>query len=178
MSVRKTSFPSCEVVGFSFVFIVGTLLHMAYDWSGDDAIVGIFAPVNESIRELLKMVFTPGLILLFLELLFCSEIPTASFLSGKAVGIYVMCVTILGGLYSYSLVIHYGLILDVLLMVIAIALGQLVSFKISPRIAADSTAGIISLVMLVLLGASFVVFTFLPPHWEFFRDSITGAFGI
>ncbi|MCB1222740.1 MAG: hypothetical protein KDK21_02220, partial [Mesotoga sp.] len=71
MSVRKTSFPSCEVVGFSFVFIVGTLLHMAYDWSGDDAIVGIFAPVNESIRELLKMVFTPGLILLFLELLFC-----------------------------------------------------------------------------------------------------------
>ena len=71
-----------------------------------------------------------------------------------------MCVTILGGLYSYSLVIHYGLILDVLLMVIAIALGQLVSFKISPRIAADSTAGIISLVMLVLLGASFVVFTF------------------
>ena len=39
--MRKTSFPSCEVVGFSFVFIVGTLLHMAYDWSGDDAIVGI-----------------------------------------------------------------------------------------------------------------------------------------
>jgi len=89
MSVRKTSFLSCEVVGFSFVFIVGTLLHMAYDWSGDNTIAGIFTPVNETVWKHLKMVFTPGLIHLFLEPLFCREVPTASFLFGKAVGIYV-----------------------------------------------------------------------------------------
>ncbi|MDK2943676.1 MAG: hypothetical protein PWQ24_391 [Mesotoga sp.] len=53
-----------------------------------------------------------------------------------------MCVTIHGGLYSYFLVIHHGLILDVLLMVMAVALGQLVALKISSRIAAEKTAGI------------------------------------
>lgn len=174
----KTSFLRCEVLGFFFVFLIGALLHMAYEWSGDNTIVGIFVPVNESIWEHLKMVFTPGLILLFLELLFCSEIPTASFLFGKTAGIYVMCGTILGGFHLYTLIIHHNLILDILLMVIAIALGQLVSFKISSRIAADRNAGIISLMMLVLLGAAFVVFTFLPPNWEPFRDSITGTFGI
>ncbi|WP_257211989.1 MULTISPECIES: hypothetical protein [unclassified Mesotoga] len=45
-------------------------------------------------------------------------------------------------MYSYFLVIHHGLILDVLLMVMAVALGQLVALKISSRIAAEKTAGI------------------------------------
>jgi len=44
-----------ELLGFVFCCILGTLSHFFYDWSGQNIIVGMFCPVNESVWEHLKL---------------------------------------------------------------------------------------------------------------------------
>ena len=51
-----------EIAGFVFVIIAGTLLHFVYHWTGQNRIVGLFSPVNESTWEHLKLLFTPMLL--------------------------------------------------------------------------------------------------------------------
>lgn len=47
------------ISGIIFTIIVGTLLHFIYEWSGNNAFVGIIAPVNESVWEHMKLLFFP-----------------------------------------------------------------------------------------------------------------------
>lgn len=176
--MNKTRFFQWEVFGFFFIFFLGALLHMFYEWSNGNLIVGALTPVNESIWEHLKMVFLPGVVLLVLEVVFCKEITFPSLILGKTLGIYIMCGTILGGFYFYTLFIHHVLIIDILLMAIAVALGQVVSYFVSSRVEIGRALALLSLVMLFALGVAFVVFTFIPPHWEPFKDSLTGGYGI
>ena len=50
------------LLAIPILFIIGSLMHFVYEWSGESIIVGIFAPTNESIWEHLKMTFWPMLI--------------------------------------------------------------------------------------------------------------------
>lgn len=45
--------------GMVFTLVFGTLLHFFYDWSGSNPIVGLFAPINESVWEHLKLLYYP-----------------------------------------------------------------------------------------------------------------------
>ncbi|MFQ9515117.1 MAG: DUF6512 family protein [Eubacterium sp.] len=45
--------------GIIFTVITGTLLHFVYQWSGENVIVGLFSPVNESVWEHLKLLYYP-----------------------------------------------------------------------------------------------------------------------
>ena len=40
---------------FIFISVLGVLLHFTYEWSGDNAVVGLFSAVNESTWEHLKL---------------------------------------------------------------------------------------------------------------------------
>ena len=64
------------IIGILFVSILGTLSHFVYDWSGHNAFVGLFTPINESTWEHMKLVFFPMLLFLSLEKYL---LPNASF---------------------------------------------------------------------------------------------------
>ncbi len=49
-------------IGIVFVFILGCLWHFFYPWSRQNFLVGLVAPVNESVPEHLKLLFFPFLI--------------------------------------------------------------------------------------------------------------------
>lgn len=100
------------------------------------------------------MVFVPGLILLAVELFFCKEVPVPALIVGKTLGIYVMYATILGGFYFYTLFIHHNLIVDILLMALAVALGQIISYNVVSKLNVSRAAEWIPLVMLIFLGAA------------------------
>ena len=46
---------------------LGTLMHYVYEWSGKNLFVGLFAPVNESVWEHLKLLVIPLLFLMIFE---------------------------------------------------------------------------------------------------------------
>ena len=47
------------ITGIIFVSIVGTLFHFVYEWSGNNILIGLFTPINESIWEHTKLIFFP-----------------------------------------------------------------------------------------------------------------------
>ena len=46
-------------IRFSILFFWGALWHFLYSWSGNNILVGMIAPVNESVFEHLKLLFFP-----------------------------------------------------------------------------------------------------------------------
>ena len=50
------------IIGTIFVSAAGTLLHFVYGWTGNHFIVGLFAPVNESTWEHMKLLYFPMLL--------------------------------------------------------------------------------------------------------------------
>lgn len=50
-----------KMISILFSLVVGTLLHFTYQWSGENAFVGLFSAVNESTWEHLKLAFFPML---------------------------------------------------------------------------------------------------------------------
>ena len=50
------------IIGTVFVIFLGTISHFFYDWSNNNFIVGLFAPVNESTWEHMKLIFFPMLL--------------------------------------------------------------------------------------------------------------------
>ncbi len=53
--------------GILFTSILGTLSHFLYGWSGSRVLVGLFAPVNESVWEHMKLLFFPMLLYFVFE---------------------------------------------------------------------------------------------------------------
>lgn len=47
------------IVGILFVSVLGVLMHFVYEWSGSNRFVGLFAPINESTWEHMKLLFFP-----------------------------------------------------------------------------------------------------------------------
>ena len=47
------------LISFLVISIVGTLLHFVYEWSNHNKIVSLFAAVNESTWEHIKIALTP-----------------------------------------------------------------------------------------------------------------------
>lgn len=168
---------SWEFGGFFFIFFMGALFHFVFEFSGYNPLVGAIAPVNESVWEHLKLVFFPGLIFLIIEYFFIGK-DFPPFFMGKAISLYIMCGTILGGFYLYTLFIEDRLIYDIILMAIAIIIGQVVSYYISVKTSAASWTKLVSWLAIVTLGLIFVIFTFKPPELEPFKDSASGEYGI
>src|SRR6056297_1692189 len=52
---------SREMAGAVFIILVGSTLHFVFDWTGGWRPAALFAAVNESIWEHLKLAFWPGL---------------------------------------------------------------------------------------------------------------------
>jgi hypothetical protein len=174
---RKSTF-GYELAGIVFIVIVGSMLHFTFELSGHQPVVGVFSAVNESVWEHLKLGFWPALVWALFEYRSIRE-STNNFFFAKTVGIYLIPIVIPILFYSYTAVIGESvLVIDILTFVVAVIVGQLVSYKLLTYAKLPDMLNKISLVALVLLGVAFVLFTFHPPHLSLFRDPVTGEYGI
>lgn len=78
-------FPTKSIIRYLFVVLLGIFLHFAYQLSGENLIVGLFATVNESIWEHLKLVFYPMLVLTLWDL-FTTQSNDSQFLVSRTKG--------------------------------------------------------------------------------------------
>ena len=67
MSINLKKDEKSILLGIPIIFLLSVPLHFAYEFSGNNSIVGIFTPVNESIWEHLKLSFYPMLIWWFIS---------------------------------------------------------------------------------------------------------------
>ncbi len=167
-----------ELIGIIFIVIVGSALHFLFELSGHWTPVGAIAAVNESVWEHLKLGAFPAVFFALIEYKFLKK-ETNNFWMAKAAAVYVIPVVIVVLFYSYTAVVgHSVLAIDITIFVIAVIVGQLASYKLLTSSALPKKWDIISGVVIVLLIAAMVVFTFYPPHLPIFRDPLTGGYGI
>ncbi|MEM3088278.1 MAG: DUF6512 family protein [Candidatus Bathyarchaeia archaeon] len=152
-----------EMAGAVFIIIFGSALHFTFEWSGRQVIVGVFSAVNESVWEHLKLGFWPALAFALLEFKHLRK-AASNFLLAKTVGIYLIPATIIVLFYSYTAILGESILaIDILIFIIAIIVGQAVSYRILTGKMLPPKLGFVALVALLLLALAFVFFTFYPP---------------
>ena len=167
-----------ETSGIIFVFLLGALLHFVFEWSGESRTVGLFASVNESVWEHFKQGFWPMCLYAAIEYRFLRE-RINNFLTAKAVAVYM--IPIITGLvfYGYTAIIGEEiLIVDILIFLVVIVVGQLTSYKIMTSVKLPKYTNVVSPIFIILLALILILFTLYPPQLPIFLDANTGTYGI
>jgi len=167
-----------ELGGIAFIVVLGSLLHFAFEWSGGAIPVASIAAVNESVWEHLKLGFWPALVYAALEYSRFGK-SANNFHFAKTIGIYLIPITIVVLFYAYTAILgHDLLIADIAIFVVAVVVGQLVSYRLLTASPLPARLNRFAPIALAVLGILFVLFTFYPPQVPLFRDPISGGYGI
>jgi hypothetical protein len=170
-----------EIWGIPFIIILGALLHFTFELSDGFKPLGVISAVNESVWEHLKLAFWPSFFWSFIEYYFVRRTKKdthPNFLFAKAVGTYVMPLVIMIIFYTYTAFTSDSILaVDLASFVIAVILGQFVSFYLwrGLRLPAFNWIGLLLFLIAIVL---FAIFTFYPPHAGLFQDPPTGGYGI
>lgn len=172
-----TSVGLWQAGGFVFTGILGTLLHFLFDWSGKKAVVGVFAAVNESIWEHMKLLYYPLLLFAVAEYWFWGW-EVAQFWCVKLAGLLfgLALIPVLYYTYTGALGVEADWFNITIFFLAAAAVYWLETrlFALTP--ACQLQPGL-CLGTIGLIGAAFVLLTFAPPRWPLFADPVTGAYG-
>jgi hypothetical protein len=168
-----------HIVGALFTLIVGTILHFAYEWSGRNLIVAMFTPVNESVWEHLKLLFTPILFYSVIEY-FTYGKKIANFVPIRVASIIIGMLVIIVSFYTYSGIIGSNyLAADIGTFVLGTLVAYWVSYKLlRTECFVSQQANLLGWIVLIFLIFIVIVFTFTPPHIALFKDSASGTYGI
>lgn len=167
---------SWELTGIGFIIVIGSFLHFVFELSKFSYAVAPIGAVNESVWEHLKLGFWPAFLFALIEYpVFKDKIP--HFFMAKTLGILTIPVSIILFFYGYTAILGENvLMIDILIFMVAVAIGQGVSLTLLKSSYSPKWNWIF--VGVLLLAGMFVVFTFYPPHIFLFQDPITGGYGI
>lgn len=167
------------LLGIPVLFGIGSGLHSLYHILGENLIIGLFAPVNESIWEHSKMVIWPVILWWLLYYGFHGreyDIEKDRWYAG-ALGALVTTLIAMPALY-YFYTAAFGVELlwvDILILLAALALGQFLGLHIY-RYGSGLPPALVILIFAAIILA-FLLFTFYPPHIPLFQDAATGEYG-
>ena len=172
----KRSIGLWQLMGFAITSLLGTLAHFLYDLTGGSPLAAPFSGVNESTFEHMKLLYFPMLLFALVESLhfrergdfFCVK------LRGTALGLTLIPVLF----YTYNGAVGRSPdFLNIAIFFLSAALAYLYEAKQLLR-KEKPCKGRLALVLLLLIGVLFIVFTWNPPKIGLFRDPITGSYGI
>lgn len=157
------------IAGLIFTAILGTLSHFFYEWSGDNRVIALFSPVNESTWEHMKLVFFPVLLWsLFMPPAIRKAYPSLrpALLAGNLIGTFLIPVLF----YTYSGVLGRNVsFIDIAIFFIAVAAVFYTARKLKSSDRIYRMRKLIA-ALTVLLALAFFLFTFLPPDIGLFRE--------
>ena len=168
-----------QIFSVIFTWILGTILHFLYEWSGDNKIIASFSAVNESTWEHLKLVFFPMLITTIIGFWIIGK-DNKKFWCAKTIGIILAMSFIIVFFYTYTGIIGTNFaILDIGSFFVAVILGEYAAYKIMTneeyKLKCNKKIAVIGLICILLC---FIIFTYLPPHIGLFKDPISNGYGI
>lgn len=157
------------IIGMVFTLIIGTLMHFVYEWSGNNPIVGLFAPVNESVWEHMKLIFFPILLYSFLM----NNQLKKEYLcvtSATSFGILLGTILIPVFFYVYTGILGYNLmILDIGTFVVSVLIAFYAVYKLTLSCKLKNYLTLLR-VMVLLLVIIFIVFHYVQPDIGLFAE--------
>lgn len=159
-------------------FILAFPFHFIYDFISFPPF-SIYFPVNESIFEHTKLLFTPIIIsfLIFYLIYRKKNINKQTYLSSLIISISISIISMLALYYLSQLIFNKEImIVNIIILLIASILGQIVSMiTYKKKISWSKEISIYALITMTLV---FLLFTVNPPHLEFFYDKEKLGYGL
>ena len=153
-----------------FTAIVGTLAHFLYQWSGENLVVALFTPVNESTWEHLKLLFFPMIFYsIFEAFLFRNRIPELFYanVAGALTGILSVIVLF----YTYTGIWGTNcLAADITVFLVSVLIAFLTGYFLLEEREKLKRFKWLLLLALVLCTIAFFFFTWNPPDIGLFRN--------
>lgn len=141
--------------------------------------LAIFFPVNESIYEHMKMIFTSFLLSGFIDYFLMNKLKVEH--NNFITNILITSITTIISFLIIWLPIYYRIgenfILTIIILFIAICISQIVAFYIL-SMNNNKILNYISLAIIIIMIIVFAYFTFNPLYNEFFFDSMAEKYGI
>ena len=166
-----------QFAGFAFTSLSGTILHFLYEWTNQNIFTAPFSGVNESTWEHMKLLYFPMLITALIQSLIFKEYK--NFWCIKLLGTVSGLILIPVIFYTYNGA--FGKSPDwfnISIFFISAAISFILETKLfkSEKVGCKCSKAAISL--MVVLGLSFIIFTFRTPQIPLFKDPVTGLYGI
>lgn len=157
------------IIGIIFVLVTGTLAHFLYDWTGNNHIVGLFTPINESIWEHMKLLFFPmSLYSLIMILKFHRKYSCIT--SALCFGILAGAFLIPLFYYAYTSVLGKNIfILDLGTFILSIVVAFWLSYKLTLSCRLETYTSLLCILVCILF-VCYLVFTYHPPDAIIFQD--------
>lgn len=175
--INKNFILKFQIFSIIFTWILGTLLHFTYEWSGNNLLLAAISAINESTWEHLKLLFFPMLITTVIGYFYIGKNNISNFLCAKTIGIITSISFIVIFFYTYTGILGTNFaILDIGSFFVAVVLGEYVSKKIMTSDFKCNKA--LSIITLIILLLCFIIFTYFPPKIGLFKDPITNSYGI
>lgn len=158
-----------NIIAFIVISLLGTIGHFIFNWTGQNEIIGLFFPVNESVWEHLKLVFLPFLIYSIIEYFFSKEKPD-NYFPAVAIGILNAIFIIIAIYYIANGIIGYDVeFINIGSYYVGVLIGLCKRNKIlSSKKFTSKGANIFFIASLIILGVLFAVFTNNPPSLGIF----------
>ena len=174
----KNAILKWEIIGAQFIFILGSIFHFLFEWSGYWAPIGAIVPVNESVWEHLKLSYWPLIIFSLIEYRYIKDKAKNIVIAKTGASFLIPTLTVLF-FYAYNAIFGVeSLIVDIVSFYIFILIGQLISYKIMSSRELSKSFSWIALILFISLGIIYAIFTYFTPLLPIFQDSGTGVYGI
>lgn len=155
-------------IGIPILFIIGSIFHFIYQWSGNNILIGFISPINESIWEHLKLVLIPMTIYWLIYPLINPDIQKNKWYFSLLISLISSILTIICFHYTYTGVFAIeSLILDIFSLLLGITIGHLLGVHIFKY--GLAIPSFISLTLILALFIIFLIFTINPPHFPIFQ---------
>jgi hypothetical protein len=158
--------------------IIGSTLHFVYEWTGQNRWVSVFAAVNESYWEHIKIAIWP--IFLLQLILFClGGYRLLAFVPAMTVALYSVPISIVAIVFGYKEIVgHNILAADIATFFVAVAIAQVLFVRILRELEPGKITITISVFFLIALLVAFASFTNWPPaEPDLFIDPLNGGYG-
>ncbi|MGE5415455.1 MAG: DUF6512 family protein [Acidobacteriota bacterium] len=167
-----------EITGIFVIFILGSLWHFVFEWSGGSFFLSLIAPVNESVWEHFKLGLFPSLVYSLVAYYYVGR-NQPNFVAARTVALYLIPIATAALYYLYQAVfLKESLAVDIFIFFLSVVIAQIASYLVMTRIQPlPPSFNYVAVLAGLALFALFAATTYYPPHMEVFRDSNTGEFG-
>ena len=163
-------------LGFVIISVVGTLAHFLYDFSHHNKIVGLFAAVNESTWEHIKIALTPT----FLWSLYDGYLygANANYFLAKFLSLLAIVVFIPLIFYTYRIFTKKSILfVDITLFYITIFISQYLFYFVLQNVLGTFVINYLTCIGIFILFGFYMVLTLLPIKNFLFKDPLTNKYG-
>lgn len=174
MKLKKLSLSEKWILlGIPVLFIIGSIFHFIYEWTGKNFIIGLILPTDESIFQHIKMIIVPIIcwwtIYYFLKRK-KHNIHSDKWFTGALISLLISIILIpsLYYLYTGALGIE-SLTADILILFISLLCGQLLGLHFYRYSKGYDTTIILCIFVFIILLAA--IFTLYPPNLPLFIDA-------